>query len=166
MKIRPEVPTDEAAIDRVVDSAFASGSHANHAEAAIVRALRASGDMTLSLVAEIAGTVVGHIAFSQVAIHGAPGDWFGLGPLAVEPAYQRQGAGSALVNRGLDDLRKNGATGCAVLGDPSFYGRFGFESDGALRYGDLPTRYIQRIVFAGGAPAGEIHYAPAFDLAG
>ncbi|WP_108680598.1 GNAT family N-acetyltransferase [Methyloceanibacter sp. wino2] len=166
MKIRPEVPTDEAAIDRVVDGAFASGSHANHAEAAIVRALRASGDMTLSLVAEIAETVVGHIAFSPVVIDGTHGDWFGLGPLAVEPGHQRQGAGSALVNRGLDDLRKNGAAGCVVLGDPCFYGRFGFESDGALRYGDLPTRYIQRIVFAGGTPSGEIHYAPAFDLAG
>lgn len=166
MKIRPEVPSDEAAIDRVVDGAFASSSHANHTEAAIVSALRASGDMTLSLVAEIAGTVVGHIAFSPVAIDGAHGDWFGLGPLAVGPVYQGQGAGSALVSHGLADLHTNGAAGCVVLGDPRFYGQFGFVSDGALRYGDLPTRYIQRIVFAGGAPSGEIHYAPAFDLAG
>ncbi|ODR94105.1 hypothetical protein AUC70_11095 [Methyloceanibacter stevinii] len=149
-----------------MDGAFASSSHANHTEAAIVRALRASGDMTLSLVAEIAGTVVGHIAFFAGRHRCAHGDWFGLGPLAVDPVYQGQGAGSALVSHGLADLHTNGAAGCVVLGDPRFYGRFGFMSDGALRYGDLPTRYIQRIVFAGGAPSGEIHYAPAFDLAG
>jgi putative acetyltransferase len=165
MKIRPESPPDAAAIERVVDRAFASGSHTNHAEAAIVRALREGGDLTLSLVAEIAGTVVGHIAFSPVAFDDPHEDWFGLGPLSVEPEFQRQGAGSALVTRGLADLRTNGAAGCVVLGNPGFYGRFGFVSDGALRYGGVPTGYIQRIAFRGTEPSGQIQYARAFDLA-
>ncbi|BAQ17381.1 GNAT family N-acetyltransferase [Methyloceanibacter caenitepidi] len=166
MEIRPETPSDETAIDRVVDCAFASKSHTGHAEAAIVRALRTGGDLSFSLVAELGSALVGHIAFSPVDIDHQQGDWFGLGPLAVQPAHQRQGIGSALVNRGLTDLRMKGAAGCVVLGDPGFYGRLGFESDGTLSYGGLPTHYIQRIVFTGKAPAGEIRYAPAFDLAG
>lgn len=166
MKIRPELPLDETAIDRIVACAFASGSHTDHAEAAIVRALRENGDLKLSLVAEIAGTVVGRIAFSPVEIDDQHGDWFGLGPLAVQPEHQGHGIGSALVERGLTALRIEGAAGCVVLGDPGFYRRFGFVSDGTLRYCDVPARYIQRITFDGGAPSGQIHYANAFDLAG
>lgn len=165
MKIRPEVASDEAAIDRVVECAFASSSHTDHAEVAIVHALREHGDLTLSLVSEIAGKVVGHVAFSPVDIDVQHGDWFGLGPLAVQPDCQRHGIGSALVNRGLAELRNQGAAGCVVLGDPDYYHRFGFVSDGTLRYGDVPARYIQRIAFDGRAPSGEIRYAGAFDLA-
>lgn len=165
MLIRPEGPADEPAIDLVIESAFAALSHAHHTEAAIVRALRADGDLSLSLVAEGGAAVVGHIAFSPIQLDSQNGRWHGLGPLAVRPDLQAQGIGSSLVSRGLAELCLQGAAGCVVLGDPGFYSRFGFVSDGTLRYGDLPVRLIQRLVFDGTAPSGEVHYAPAFDLA-
>ncbi|MDJ0512079.1 MAG: N-acetyltransferase [Methyloceanibacter sp.] len=165
MLIRPEAPADEPAIDRVLRDAFAARSHTNHAEVAIVRALRDHGDLTLSLVAEVSETIVGHIAFSPVSVAGRHDSWFGLGPLAVRTGVQRQGFGSALVRYGLEDLRLRDAIGCVVLGDPRFYGRFGFLSDGRLRYKNLPARFVQRIVFRGEPPTGDITYARAFDLA-
>lgn len=165
MQIRTEASSDERAIDRLLDSAFAGRSHTDHAEAAIVRALRADGDLTLSLVAEVAGDLAAHVAFSPVIIDDTQGAWFGLGPLAVWPRLQRQGIGTALARQGLAELRLRGAAGCVVLGDPSFYGRLGFVSDERLHYKNLPTRFVQRIVFHGAAPYGEIAYARAFDLA-
>ena len=165
MQIRAEACSDERAIDRLLDSAFARRSHTDHAEAAIVRALRADGDLTLSLVAESGGDVVAHVAFSPVLIDDAEGPWFGLGPLAVQPQHQRQGIGTTLARQGLTKLRLSGAAGCVVLGDPNFYGRLGFVCDERLHYKDLPTRFIQRIVFHGAVPSGEIVYARAFDLA-
>ena len=166
MLIRPELPSDETAIHRVTEMAFADHSHSNHTEAEIVRALRADGDLTVSLVAEVGDDIAGHIAFSPVTIEGRHEHWFGLGPLAVLPALQNQGVGAGLVEPGLADLRARGAKGCAVLGDPGFYGRFGFKSVGALRYGALPVRLVQWIAFEGDAPSGELSYARAFDLAG
>jgi len=166
MLIRPETLSDESEIQRVTIMAFAAHSHTNHTEAEIVRALRADGDLTLSLVSEMKDGVAGHVAFSPVAIDGRHADWFGLGPLSVRPDRQRQGIGSALVARGLELFRARGAEGCVVLGDPGFYGRFGFVSDGALRYGSVPMRFIQAIAFDGDTPSGELRYARAFDIAG
>ncbi|MEM8643804.1 MAG: N-acetyltransferase [Pseudomonadota bacterium] len=165
MLIRPEAPADEPAIDRVLREAFAARSHTNHAEVAIVRALRDHGDLTLSFVAEVSETIVGHIAFSPVCIAGQDDRWLGLGPLAVQPEAQRQGFGSALVRHGLAELRLRGDAGCVVLGDPQYYSRFGFLSDGRLHYKDVPSRFVQRIVLRGEQPAGAITYARAFDLA-
>jgi len=165
MLIRPEIPEDESAIDRVLAEAFADRSHTNHAEAAIVRALRDDRDLALSLVAEVSETIVGHAAFSPVCIAGRHDRWFGLGPLAVRPQAQGKGTGCSLVRHGLADLRLRGAAGCVVLGDPAYYERFGFVSDGMLRYGSLPTRFIQRLIFRGEAPNGSVRYARAFDLA-
>ncbi|ODS01057.1 GCN5 family acetyltransferase [Methyloceanibacter methanicus] len=165
MIIRPETAADEDAIHRITETAFAEASHASHTEADIIRQLRKDGDLTLSLVAEEDGEIVGHIAFSPVAIGGRHDDWYGLGPVAVRPDRQRRGIGSALVTQGLAALRARAARGCALLGDPAFYGRFGFESDGTITYRGLPVRYVQRLVFASEAPYGELTYAPAFDLA-
>ena len=166
MLIRPEHTADETAIHCITEIAFAAHSHSNHTEAEIVRTLRADDDLTVSLVAEIGDHIAGHIAFSPVAIEGRHEHWFGLGPLAVLPALQGQGVGAGLVERGLANLRARGANGCVVLGDPGFYGRFGFRSDGALRYGPLPIRLVQWIAFENDAPSGELSYARAFDLAG
>ena len=130
-----------------------------------MHALRADGDLTLSLVVEVDGDIAAHVAFSPVLIEDALGAWFGLGPLAVRPHLQRQGIGTALAQHGLAELRAHGAAGCVVLGDPRFYGRLGFHSDERLHYKDLPVRFVQRIVFHGEAPSGEITYARAFDLA-
>jgi len=162
--VRPETPADAAAIRQVTAAAFASAPHSSGTEAAIVDALRAAGALALSCVAEEAGALVGHAAFSPVTTSdGAPG-WFGLGPVSVRPDHQRAGVGQALIRAGLATLRDQGAAGCVVLGDPGYYARFGFISDPALRYGDVPPGYFQRIVFRGAPPAGEVNYHASFDI--
>jgi putative acetyltransferase len=105
---------------------------------------------------------VGHAAFSPVSVAGAGSGWYGLGPVSVEPRWQRQGIGQALIRSGLDRLGELSAAGCVVLGDPDYYRRFGFESDPELRYADAPTPYFQRLVLRGPAPRGEAIYHPAF----
>lgn len=162
MHIRPEAPGDAAAIAGVVERAFATHPLSTHTEQTIVRSLREAGALSVSLVAEQDRRVVGHIAFSAVRIgDGAPG-WYGLGPLAVEPALQRQGIGTALVEAGLERLRALAAAGCVVVGSPAYYGRFGFGASG-LTYPGVPARNVMARVFAGKAPSGEVAYHAAFD---
>jgi len=84
--------------------------------------------VALSLVAERAGEIVGHVLFSPVRVEGAAGAGaiVSLGPLAVVPASQRAGVGSALVREGLTRCKQAGHQGVVVLGDPRYYARFGF----------------------------------------
>lgn len=161
--IRPETPADADAIAALTTAAFATARHASGAEAAIVAALRGAGALTLSLVADQAGHLLGHAAFSPVTIDGRPGTWFGLGPVSVAPDRQRQGIGTALIREGLARLRQSGAAGCVVLGDPAYYGRFGFRGDTLLRYGQVPPHLFQCLAFTGTTPAGEVAYHTAFD---
>jgi putative acetyltransferase len=163
--VRTETTHDHDVIHYITSLAFAAGSHLNGMEALIIRQLRKKGDLKLSFVAEGNGEIVGHIAFSPVAIGGRHDGWFGLGPVAVHPDMQRRGVGTALITHGLAKLQAVGANGCTLLGNPTFYRRFGFQSDGKLVFRSLPARLVQRLVFAGDAPAGELTYAPAFDLA-
>lgn len=162
MKIRHEEFSDIQAIRAVVADAFTDAPHSSGTETAIVDALRRDGALTISLVAEDEGEVIGHVAFSSVAIDGVATGWFGLGPVAVRSDRQRSGIGQALIRAGLDELRKQGAQGCVVLGDPAYYARFGFSSDPALRYGDVPAEYFQRFGFGQEQPRGMVDYHRAF----
>jgi putative acetyltransferase len=161
IQIRPERPGDDPTIRAVTRAAFEDAPHSSGTEAAIVEALREAGALAVSLVA-VADEIVGHVAFSPVTVNGTPCCWFSLGPLAVRPDRQRLGIGRRLVCEGLEQLRERGAAGCVVLGDPAYYGRFGFASDPGLRFGDVPPRYFQRLVFSGVTPRGEVAYHPAF----
>jgi putative acetyltransferase len=161
--IRPEKAEDAPAIRAVTAAAFKGALYSRGTEAAIVDALRDAGALTLSLVAEKQGRIVGHVAFSPVTINGQAGHWFGLGPVSVEPAEQGCGIGQALIRDGLERLRATGAEGCVLLGDPAYYGRFGFASDPKLRYGDVPPEYFQRLSFTGAEPEGEVAYHTGFD---
>lgn len=162
MIIRDEVPKDIEAIRLVVTAAFESATHKSGSEAAIIEALRAQHALTLSLVAEENGEVLGYVAYSPVSIDGNHAGWFGLGPIAVMPRVQRRGIGKALVEFGISRLAAMGAHGCVVLGDPSYYGRFGFEGDANLRFPGVPERSFQRLLLNGQAPAGLVQYHTAF----
>jgi putative acetyltransferase len=123
--IRYARPADRPAIDLVVTAAFARDD-----EAALVSRLRDEEDTLFELVCEEAGEVVGHILFSRLwadrlALYAA------LAPLAVAPARQGQGLGSKLVRSGLDCAREFGCHGVLVLGEPAYYGRFGFSAEAA-----------------------------------
>ena len=163
MIIRSESPADVSAIRLVTDAAFLDVEHSSRTEAAIVDALRHAGALTLSLVAEQDGRIIGHAGFSPVQIGGHDTHWFGLGPVSVLPDLQRSGVGTALIEEGLRQLRRRGAEGCVVLGDPRYYARFGFTNHQALRYGDVPPEYFQSLSMSGAAPKGEVAYHRGFE---
>ncbi len=111
--IRDETGADVSAITEVTIAAFKTLEISHKTEHYIIEALRAAKALTVSLVAEADGRVVGHIAFSPVTISDSSRNWYGLGPVSVLPDYQRQGVGSALILEGLSRLKKLKAQGSA-----------------------------------------------------
>ncbi len=162
MTIRDERTDDEHEIDEIITATFANHPHSDQREGWIVKRLRAGEALTLSLVADENGQVVGHIVFSPVQIDGASAGWHGLGPVAVRPEWQRRGIGSALIHGGLERLRKLGSNGCVVLGEPEFYGRFGFRSDPRLRLDGVPPEFFLVLSFDDVIREGRVDYHPAF----
>ena len=164
--IRAETSTDVDAIRDVTIAAFHTLEISNHTEQFIIEALRADKALTVSLVAELDGRVVGHIAFSPVQISdGTPG-WYGLGPLSVLPEYQRQGIGKALVRDGLERLNVLGAGGCFVVGHPDYYTKFGFEHVPGLMLEGVPPEVFFALHLAGPMPQGTVGFHGAFMAAG
>lgn len=159
--VRLERENDREAIRRVHRAAFAGHPHSRQTEHAIVDALREAGALSLSLVAEVGGEVVGHVAFSPGRL-GAQEGWYVLGPIGVLPARQRRGVGVALVERGVDELRRREASGCALVGDPAYYRRFGFRRIAGVDCPGIPDEYVLCLVLRGHSGAGELHHHPAF----
>jgi putative acetyltransferase len=164
--IRREGAGDAPFIHEVTRAAFEGAPHTSHTEERIVDALRAAGALTLSLVAEVDGRLVGHVAVSPVEVNGgSEGGFYGLGPISVLPGYQRRGVGSALMRAALAELDALGASGCVLLGDPAFYARFGFVPAAPLILPGAPPEYFQVHALRGEIPAGVVRYHAAFDLA-
>lgn len=162
--VREEARDDADAIDGVIRSAFHDHPSSEQTEHLIVRGLRQAGALSLSLVATIEGHVVGHLAFSPVTVDALDSGWRGLGPVSVLPAHQRAGIGSALIRSGLRRLGERGAPGCVVLGDPAYYGRFGFAPRPGLVYPGPPADHFMAVALQGAAPAGRVAYHPAFGV--
>ena len=162
MLIRPEKPSDIADIFAVTQAAFANHSFSQQTEGFIVNALRAAEALTISLVAEVDNKLVGHIAFSPLTISDGTAHWYGLGPLAVLPAYQRQGIGKALIQQGLTDLKASAAQGCALVGDPNYYPQFGFKNSTQLSYTGIPPDYFFILPFTATVPQGIVSFHAGF----
>jgi putative acetyltransferase len=158
----PEKPNDIAQISAVVEQAFRPYSKTPRSEPYIVTELRDAGALALSLVASLEGLVVGHAAFSRVQVSDGTREWYGLGPLAVAPEFQRRGIGRALVLMGLAEIEKQGAAGCVVLGDPAYYGRFGFSSRPDLQLPGVPLGHFQSLAFGAAQATGSVGYHHAF----
>lgn len=162
MKLRKETPADIAAIEAVTIAAFKDAAHTQHTEQFIVRGLREAGVLSVSLVAEDDGAVIGHVAVSPVTVSSGAAGWYGLGPISVLPARQGGGVGSRLMEQALAELRALGASGCVVLGEPGYYARFGFVAVASLVLPGVPAEYFQALVFTGPPPAGTVTYHAAF----
>ena len=164
MEIRPETPQDIFAIRKLTEAAFAPMPYSDGSEAKIIDRLREEGNLTLSLVTADQDQVLAHIAFSPVTVERTRGNWCGLGPVSVAPSWQKQGIGTTLIGEGLSRMKKRGTAGCVLIGAPDFYQRFGFQSDPALSYGNVPRQFVQFLSFDGVIPIGAIRYRPAFEI--
>ena len=164
IEVRTETPSDHAAVREVNRSAFDGP-----AEAALVDAVRGSR-RTISLVATLGASVVGHILFSPVEIEGCKASIAaaGLGPMAVLPAHQRRGIGTTLVRRGLEECGRLGHELVVVVGHPEYYPRFGFVRASALGLScefEAPDEAFLALPLASSMPPrieGLVRYLPQF----
>lgn len=162
--IRSENSSDAPAIGRILESAFPTP-----AEARLVEALRAHGNLLVSLVAEVNGEIVGHVAFSPVTIGGGSSvsRGAGLAPVAVAETWRRRGIAGQLIRAGLEACRALAIPFVVVLGEPAYYARFGFERAAdrgiANEYGaDHEFRVIELISGSLPAAGGLARYGPEF----
>ena len=156
--IRAEEARDRDAVRRVLLEAFGQAD-----EARLVDGLRAAGDIALALVAE-RGDVIGYVALSRLSLEGGKGRALALAPLAVMPNRQRQGVGSALMREAIALARADGHDALVVLGDPAFYGRFGFESAPSSLTTPYDGPYLQVLALRpeDAALSGRVRYPAAF----
>jgi putative acetyltransferase len=164
--IRPERPSDEVVIEQVTRRAFLSHPYSHQTEQFIIRALRADHALSVSLVAEDDGRIVGHIVLSPVTVSDGATGWYGLGPISVEPDLQRRGIGRMLMEAGLAELRKIRASGCMLVGDPAFYIRFGFANDPALVLEGVPQEFFLSLSLGTSSAHGNVQFHPAFQAKG
>jgi len=164
--IRNETDADVSAIAEVTVAAFRTLEISNHTEQFIIEALRAAKALSVSLVAELNGRVIGHIAFSPVSISDGTKNWYGLGPVSVLPEYQRQGIGKALIQEGLQRLRDRHAQGCCLVGHPDYYRKFGFRNMPGLVLEGVPQEVFIALSFDGHAPQGTVAFHEGFKADG
>jgi putative acetyltransferase len=165
IEIRPETAADIARIREITELAFRTAAHTCGREHLLVDALRNAGALTVSLVAMSGHEIVGHVAISPVTVSEATGEWFGVGPISVLSQFQRQGIGSRLMESALSQLREKGARGCVLVGDPKFYGRFGFRSDPTLVVPDVPPEVSLSLRFCPCPDHGPVTFHAAFAAA-
>lgn len=163
LSIRTETPADIAAIHVLTTAAFATAGHSSHTEQYIVDALRERGELSISLVADAAGEVIGHVAVSPVSVSDGSSGWYGLGPISVLPERQGQGIGAALMRAAIEALRQQHARGCVLLGEPAYYARFGFRAEPGLVLPGVPAEYFQALCLQPPLAQGEVRYSQAFE---
>ena len=166
ISIRREQSSDVQSIYKVTVAAFLEAPHTDHTEQFIVKALRESSALSISLVAENEGNIVGHVALSPVTITDGADSWYGLGPISVLPNNQNKGIGSKLMNAAIEELKNIKASGCVLLGDPNFYHRFGFKPKEGLVLPGVPLEYFQALLLQGDFPQGIVAYHESFSAKG
>ena len=157
VEVRLETPEDREAVWALVAGAFPTRD-----EADLVDRLRADGDVVYSLVAVEAGAVVSHVLFSRMT---APFRALGLAPVATSAVHRRRGIAARLIEDGLARARRDGWAGVFVLGDPAYYGRFGFDVALAAGFSSpYAGEHFMALTLGETLPTlvGVVAYAPAF----
>ena len=162
IRIRNEMESDSAKISDIITLAFEHEPMSDKREAEIVQLMRDDSALTISLVAEIGDQIVGHIAFSKVTMDEQFIGWYGLAPVSIAPKHQNQDIGSILIREGIKRLKEINAQGCVLLGEPSYYGRFGFKAHQQLVLSGIPAEYFQALSFSDKIPNGIVKYHNAF----
>ena len=164
--IRNEIDADYDAITEVTAAAFKTLEISNHTEQFIIEALRANNALTVSLIAEVDGHVVGHVAFSPVTISDGTQNWYGLGPVSVLPEHQRKGIGKSLILEGISRLKGLNAKGCCVVGHPDYYRKLGFKNVSRLLHEGVPQQVFLAMSFDGHIPQGTVNFHDGFKADG
>jgi predicted N-acetyltransferase YhbS len=162
MIIRSEKPSDIEAIAEVTKAAFEDHSLCLQTEHFIIDDLRAADALTISIVIEIDGRIVGHIAFSPVTISDGTTNWHGLGPVSVLPEYQGRRIGTALVSRGIAMLMSMRSKGIVLAGLPTYFNRFGFSAHSQLILEGTPPEIFLAKSLVGRVPSGKVEFHQAF----
>lgn len=166
MVIRNETDADIGAITEITIAAFETLEISNHTEQFIIDALRAAEALAVSLVAELDGRIIGHIAFSPVTISDGTQNWYGLGPVSVSPEYQRKGVGKTLIQEGLSRLKSMNAQGCFVVGHPEYYRKLGFRNVPGLAIEGVPPEVFFALPFGAHTPKGTVTFHDGFKADG
>lgn len=161
MNIRTATAADLPAIRTLLQTAFRHMPHSKHNEAHIVDALRQRGELSLALIGEDNGHIIAYLAASPVTLSPSIPNWYALGPIAVAPAWQKRGHGTALIHAALARLSRH-AAGCVLLGDPAYYQRFGFAPHPRLTSSGFPREYFLALAWQAPPTAADVHYSPAF----
>ena len=127
--------------------------------------MRSAGDLSLSLVAEAGDAIVGHVAFSPAILSTGARGWQTLGPISVDPDWQGQGIGRALIAAGVAHWRAARENGIVLLGSPDLYGRFGFVRDSPLHIEGPLAPYFQVLAFSEEVSRASVEFASAFSEA-
>lgn len=160
--IRNETDADVDAISAVAVAAFKTLEVSNQTEQFIIEALRSSKALSVSLVAEVDGRVVGQIAFSPVTVSDGTKEWYGLGPVSVHPKFQRKGIGKALIREGLSRLNNLKAKGCCLVGHPEYYHQFGFKNVAGLIYEGVLPEFFFVLSLGANIPQGHVLFHEGF----
>jgi len=160
--IRNEKGADVDAITEVTVAAFKTMEISNHTEQFIIEALRANNALTVSLIAEVDGHVVGHVAFSPVTISDGTQNWYGLGPVSILPEHQRKGIGKSLILEGISRLKGLNAKGCCLVGHPDYYRKLGFKNVSGLLHDGVPQEVFLAMAFDGKIPQGTVNFHDGF----
>ncbi len=162
MSIRKEEPSDIEAIRTLTKVAFEGHSFSEQTEHFIISDLRSAGALTLSLVTEVDGQVVGHIAFSPVTISDGTTNWYALGPVSVSPEYQGIQIGTTMIEKGLALLKSMDSKGCVLIGLPIYFNRFGFKPHPRLTHDGTPQDVFVAKPFTEWIPTGTVQFHDAF----
>jgi putative acetyltransferase len=161
LHIRPEAGGDDKAIRALLLAAFPT-----NAEAELVRMLHEDRDSEISLVAEETDGILGHVMLSRMKAEGDGRTYraLGLGPVAVVPKRQGQGIGAALIGEALRRAEAIGEEILFVLGEPAYYGRFGFSAEAAAPFASpyAGPHFMAKTFGATLPSSGRTDYAPAF----
>lgn len=160
--IRPERTEDHPVIYDITKRAFAPMPYADGDEQDLINKLREAGALALSLVAEKDGVVVGQVTFSSAFAADGSSGWYALGPVSVEPELKHQGIGSQLIRAGIAWLQEQDAAGCVLVGNPAYYGRFGFRLFPELAPQGQPAQYFQILPLRAAEPGTVVGFHPVF----
>ncbi len=160
--LREEEDGDQGQVRGLIEASFPGTG-----EALLVDRLRSDGDIVLSLVAEDSGVVVGYVSFSRLTVvdGAAPFRAVALAPLAVYPEYQQQGIATRLIREAHACLAALGETLSVVLGEPGYYGRFGYHHRRAAGFeSDYQSPYLMALSFGSAPSGGRLVYPAAFNV--